>query len=160
MENLQITSLEQLKAVKQTEIVDLGKFEDGTKLIAEVRMPDMMELVRSNKIPNELLAEAVKLFNGKTFNTMKQIEEDNNVNAFKQLGDLLEVLTESCLVNPSYNDIKTIGLIMPMDIKMNILMYAQGGLQALKGFREEQECIENNQSVVEIQQTSVGDTTN
>ena len=34
MENLQVTSLEQLKKVKQTDIVNLGKFEDGTKDIS------------------------------------------------------------------------------------------------------------------------------
>ena len=31
MENLQVTSLEQLKKIKQTEIIELGKFEDGTE---------------------------------------------------------------------------------------------------------------------------------
>lgn len=158
--NLQITSLEQLKNIKQTEIVELGNFEDGTPFVAEVRMPDMLEMVSSDKIPNELLTEVVKMFNGKTADTMKQIEEDDNVIAFKQMGNLLDVLADACLVNPKHSDIKGLGLILPLEIKMNILMYAQGGIEALKGFREKQERDANNQSSSEIQETTERDIEN
>ena len=51
MENLQVTSLEQLKQVKQTDIVNLGKFEDGTEFIAELKRPDVMALAVEGKIP-------------------------------------------------------------------------------------------------------------
>ena len=33
---MKITSLEQLQAIKQTEIVELPSFEDGTPLIVEI----------------------------------------------------------------------------------------------------------------------------
>ena len=65
MENLQVTNLEQLKKVKRTEIVELGKFEDGTPFVAELKRPNMMELIAHKKIPNTLLTEATQLFNGK-----------------------------------------------------------------------------------------------
>ena len=62
MENLQVTSLEQLKQVKQTDIVSLGKFEDGTTFVAELKRPNMMNLIAHKKIPNTLLTEATQLF--------------------------------------------------------------------------------------------------
>ena len=67
MENLQVTSLEQLKRVKQTDIVNLGKFEDGTEFIAELKRPDMLAFITEGKIPNTLLQEAAEVFNGKTW---------------------------------------------------------------------------------------------
>ena len=34
---MQITSLEQLQAIKQTEIVELPSFEDGTPFVVEIK---------------------------------------------------------------------------------------------------------------------------
>lgn len=85
MENLQVTSLEQLKQVKQTDIVNLGKFEDGTEFIAELKRPDVMALAVEGKIPNTLLTEVTKLFNGKNKLASKVLE--NNGDAFIQLGN-------------------------------------------------------------------------
>ena len=61
MENLQVTSLDRLKQVKQTQIVSLGKFEDGTELIAELKRPDMLAFITEGKIPNTLLQEAAEM---------------------------------------------------------------------------------------------------
>ena len=38
---MQVTSLEQLKNIKKTEIVELPCFEDGTPLIAELKRPNV-----------------------------------------------------------------------------------------------------------------------
>ncbi len=40
---MQVTSLEQLKNIKLSEIVELPSFEDGTPLIVEIRKPNMMQ---------------------------------------------------------------------------------------------------------------------
>ena len=61
---MQITSLEQLQAIKQTEIVELPAFEDGTPFIVEIKKPNMMQLMTSGKIPNTLLSVATEMFNG------------------------------------------------------------------------------------------------
>lgn len=149
MENLQVTSLEKLKRVKQTQIVSLGKFEDGTELIAELKRPDMLAFITEGKIPNTLLQEAAEVFNGKT-ETVNKATIDGDVTALKQLGELLEFLCEETLVNPKYEEIKEIGLTLPLEMKTTILTYVQSGIDGLKSFRKEQERIEDNQSVGEI----------
>lgn len=149
MENLQVTSLEQLKQVKQTDIVNLGKFEDGTEFIAELKRPDMLAFITEGKIPNTLLQEAAEVFNGKT-ETMNKATIDGDVTALQQLGELLEFLCEETLVNPSYKEIKEIGISLPLEMRTTILTYVQAGIDGLKSFRKEQERIENNKSVREI----------
>ena len=75
---------------------------------------------------------------------------DGDVTALKQLGELLEFLCEETLANPSYKEIKEIGLTLPLEMKTTILTYVQAGIDGLKSFRKEQERIEDNQSVGEI----------
>lgn len=149
MENLQITSIDVLKQVKQTQIISLGKFEDGTEFVAEVKRPDMLALITENKIPNTLLSEAAQVFNGKT-STLDKATLQNDTVAIKQLGELLEFLCETTLVNPTYKQIKEVGLELPLDMKSAILTYAQAGVEGLKNFRKEQERIKNNQPVAEV----------
>lgn len=143
MENLQVTSLEQLKQIKQTQIISLGKFEDGTEFVAEVKRPDMLALITEGKIPNTLLQEAAEVFNGKT-ETVNKATIDGDVAALKQLGELLEFLCEKALVNPTYKQIKEAGLELPLEMKTSILTYVQVGVEGLKNFRKEQERIEDN----------------
>lgn len=136
MEKLQVTSLDRLKQVKQTQIVSLGKFEDGTELIAELKRPDILAFITEGKIPNTLLQEAAEVFNGKT-KTVNKATIDGDVTALKQLGELLEFLCEETLANPSYKEIKEIGLTLPLEMKVTILTYVQAGIDGLKSFRKE-----------------------
>nr|DAO77711.1 MAG TPA: hypothetical protein [Caudoviricetes sp.] len=142
---MQVTSLEQLKKVKQTEIIELGKFEDGTPLIAEVKQPDLMALMTGNKVPNSLLKSAMKVFNGKAREITDKIEL-NDEKALKEMAGLMEVFAKECLVKPSYKEIKDCGLELTMEMKLSILTFTQGGIQALEGFRTEQEHNKDNQS--------------
>lgn len=149
MENLQVTSLEQLKKVKRTEIIELGKFEDGTTFVAELKRPNMMNLITNKKIPNALLTEATQLFNGKNKLANKVVAEDDG-ESLAQLGELIEVLAEACLVNPTYKQLKEIDLDLTLEMQMSIMMYSQGGVEALKNFRKEQQRNANNQPGVEV----------
>lgn len=149
MENLQVTSLEQLKQVKQTDIVNLGKFEDGTEFIAELKRPDVMTLAVEGKIPNTLLTEVTKLFNGKNKLASKVLE--NNGDAFIQLGQLMDILAKASLVNPTMKQLDEINVTLTQEMKTAIMMYFQSGVEGLKNFRKEQERIANNQSSAEIQ---------
>lgn len=133
---MQITSLEQLQAIKQTEIVELPSFEDGTPLIVEIKKPNMMQLLTSGKIPNTLLSVAIEMFNGKTGQVMGKASED--VKTLKELVGMMEVLAEASLVNPSYKDIKELNIQLTENQLMAILMYSQGGVKSLENFRNQQ----------------------
>lgn len=133
---MKITSLEQLQAIKQTEIVELPSFEDGTPLIVEIKKPNMMQLLTSGKIPNTLLSVATEMFNGKTEKVMGKASTD--IKTLKELVGMMEVLAEASLVNPSYKDIKKANIQLTENQLMALLIYSQGGVKALENFRNKQ----------------------
>ena len=108
-----------------------------------------MALMAQGKIPNTLLTEATKLFNGKNDLANKVTTKDDG-ESLTQLGQMVEFLTEACLVNPTYKQLKEINLELTLDMQLSILMYSQGGIEALKGFRDKQKHNEDNQSSTEI----------
>lgn len=147
---MQVTSLDQLKKIKRTEVILVGAFEDGTELVAEVKKPDMMALMASGKVPNALLKPAMQVFNGKTKEITDKVG-DNDLDALKDMVGLLDVFAKETLVNPSFKDIQDCGIDLTMEMKLNLMAYAQGGVQALESFRTEQINNANNQSSNEVQ---------
>ena len=101
---MQITSLEQLQSIKQTEIIELPAFEDGTKLNVEVKKPNMMQLIAAGKIPNTLLSSAMEMFNGKAGEKMQKAAD--NVGDLKDLVGMMNVIAEASLIKPTYKEIK------------------------------------------------------
>ena len=139
---MQVTSLEQLQAIKQTEIIELPSFEDGTKLNVEVKKPNMMQLIAAGKIPNTLLNIAMEMFNGKAGEKMQKAAD--NAGDLKDLVGMMNVIAEASLVNPTYKQIKELGIDLTDNQLMGLLMYSQGGLKALENFRNQQTSIEGN----------------
>ena len=139
---MQITSLEQLQAIKQTEIIELPAFEDATPLNVEVKKPNMMQLISSGKIPNTLLSSAMDMFNGKTGEKMQKASD--NIGDLKELVGMMNVIAEASLVRPSYKEIKSLGIDLTDNQLMGLLMYSQGGIKALENFRNQQADIESN----------------
>ena len=139
---MQITSLEQLQAIKQTEIIELPAFEDGTPLNVEVKKPNMMQLIAAGKIPNTLLSSAMELFNGRAGEKMQKAAD--NAGDLKDLVGLMNVIAEASLIKPSYKEIKKIGIELSDNQLMGLLMYSQGGIKALENFRNQQASIEGN----------------
>ena len=93
---MNITSLDQLQAIKQTEVIELPAFEDGTPLNVEVKKPNMMQLISSGKIPNTLLSSAMDMFNGKTGEKMQKASEE------LRFEEAISILARSTMV-PSSN---------------------------------------------------------
>ena len=139
---MQVTSLEQLQAIKQTEIIELPSFEDGTKLNVEVKKPNMMQLIAAGKIPNTLLNSAMEMFNGKAGEKMQKAAD--NAGDLKDLVGMMNVIAEASLVNPTYKQIKELGIDLTDNQLMGLLMYSQGCLKALENFRNQQTSIEGN----------------
>ena len=140
---MQVTSLEQLKNIKLCEIVELPSFEDGTPLIVEIRKPNMMQLITSGKIPNTLLNVAMDMFNGKTGDKMQKASQSSK--DLSELVKMMNVIAETSLVNPCYEDFKTTGVDLSDDQLMAILMYSQGGVKSLENFRKQQASTKDNQ---------------
>lgn len=133
---MNITSLEQLKQIKNTEIIELPAFDDGTPLNVEVKKPNMMQLIANGKIPNTLLSSAMDMFNGKAGE--KMVKASNNVGDLKELVGMMNVIAEASLVRPTYKEIKSLGIDLTDNQLMGLLMYSQGGIKALENFRNQQ----------------------
>lgn len=98
------TSIDQLKQVKLTEVIELSPFPNGTPLNVEVRRPSVLEMMFNNEVPNHLMTLLPKI-----------TEHVNNVTDGKDstltneevttFYDFLEKLCKKCLVAPTYNEI-------------------------------------------------------
>ena len=63
----------------------------------------------------------------------------DDVDSLKDLVGMMEVFAEASLVNPSYAQIKEIGLSLTEHQLIGILQFAQGGVKAFENFRMQSE---------------------
>lgn len=131
MENIKVTSIDQLKAMAGGEIVKLPPFVQGQEFYAKLRRPSMLKLVQSGKIPNSLLRTANMLFSG---GVDKELDRDDEF--MKDMFDLIDVLAESVFVEPSWLELKQAGIELTDEQYMFIFNYTQEGVKAVEPFRE------------------------
>ncbi|UOW66858.1 esterase [Paraclostridium bifermentans] len=139
---MQVTSLETLKQIKKTFVIELESFEDGTPFIAEVKRPNLMNLVASGKIPNTLLSSAMKVFKSGIGGAASDATED--AKALKELASLMVVIAENTLVNPSFKDLNDNEIELSEVQLVDIMKFMQNGIKGLESFRNKPECIEGN----------------
>lgn len=123
-----IVDISKLTKVRDSKIVELPEFADGTKFIARLRRPSMLKLCKSGKIPNSLLNQATALFTDS--NASKKVN-------ITDIYDICEIICESAFVNPSYEEIKASGIELTDEQIMAVFQYTQGGVKALENFRNE-----------------------
>lgn len=141
---MQVTSLDTLKQMKMTEVIELPNFHDGTPFVAEVKRPNLMNLITTNKIPNTLLNAAMSMFKSGVGGAASEAME--NAKNLKELASLMHTIAENTLVTPSYKQLKELKIELTEDQLVEILNYMQGGVEALKSFRDKQERTKNNKS--------------
>lgn len=132
-QNLQITSIEQLKSYHGGQVVELPAFGDGQPFVARIKRPSMMNMVKNNQIPNELLKSANSLFEKGPQGVMQINKFDDD--AMTKLFDVLDVICEASFVEPTYQQLKEAGIELTDDQYMFIFNYTQNGVQALDSFR-------------------------
>ena len=131
MENIKVTSIDQLKAMAGGEIVKLPPFIQGQDFYAKLRRPSMLKLVQSGQIPNSLLRTANMLFSG---GVDEELDRDDEF--MKDMFDLIDVLAEAVFVEPSWGELKQAGIDLTDEQYMFIFNYTQEGVRALEPFRE------------------------
>lgn len=129
---LKVTDIETLVKSASGEIVQLPSFTESVPFIAKVKRPSLLGLVKSGKIPNNLLVKTNELFiqEGAGFDT-----EDSNMMA--DLCDVLEMIAGETLVEPSYKDLTAAGVELTDEQLMALFNYSQRGIAALESFRTE-----------------------
>lgn len=133
MNNLNVTSLEELKIMAQGEVIELPSFISGQRFVVRVKKPSLLNLIRKGVIPNKLLSAAEELFYGKKASTGVDL---------KQLTDVMFIMAENAIVEPSVQDLNSIGLELTDNQLVTLFNYTQSGVSELESFREESEDFE------------------
>lgn len=129
---LQVTSLEKLEKIAKGQIIALPGFGDGEPFVVRMVRPSMLEMVADSSIPNPLLKTASKLF----MKGAGSINEEN-ISDMKGFTELLDVICDRALVEPTMQQLKEIGVKLTDEQKGAILSYVQHGVRALDSFREQ-----------------------
>ena len=142
MENIKVTSIDQLRIMSGGEIVKLPSFIQGQDFYAKLRRPSMLKLVQSGQIPNSLLRTANMLFSG---GVNEELDRDDEF--MKDLFDLIDVLAGAVFVEPSWSELKQAEIELTDEQYMFIFNYTQEGVKQLEPFREDEEVASTDQYV-------------
>lgn len=129
-EAMSTTSVFDLQSYAKGTLVRFPDFAEGQPFVARVRRPSMLVLAKQGKIPNTLLTSANQLFS-KGGGGM----DGDNENMLADIYSICEIICESALKEPTYQQIKDSGLELSDDQLMAIFNYTQTGVKALESFR-------------------------
>jgi hypothetical protein len=129
-EPLKVTSISDLETYVHGTVVQFPSFAEGQPFVARVKRPSMLALVKSGKIPNTLLNEATSLFAKGAGSMVGQ-----NATTIDELFEVIEVIVDAALLEPTLADIKSAGMELSDDQLMAIFTYTQQGVKALEQFR-------------------------
>lgn len=131
----EVTSLASLSLYAQGQLVELPGFGEGQPFFARLRRPSIMGLTKSGKIPNALLSAATELFTGK--------QDKSDPVDLSEIVGVVDVICEAAFVEPTYQQIKDIGLELTDEQLMAVFNYSQRGIKALEPFRHQSDKREN-----------------
>lgn len=131
-EAMNITTVSELQSYVSGTVVRFPDFGEGQPFVARVRRPSMLVLAKQGKIPNSLLTTAGELFSkgGGGLDT-------DNANMLADMYNIMEVIAEASLIQPTLKEIKSVGIELSDDQLMAIFNYSQAGVKALESFRKE-----------------------
>ena len=129
---MHITTVSDLQSYAKGTIVRFPDFGDGQPFVARVRRPSMLVLAKQGKIPNSLLTAAGELFS----KGGAGLDADNE-NMLGDMYGIMDIIATASLIEPSMQDIKSVGMELSDDQLMAIFNYSQAGIKALESFRKE-----------------------
>lgn len=131
-QTMHITTLADLQSYAHGTVVRFPDFGDGQPFVARVRRPSMLVLAKQGKIPNSLLTTAGELFS----KGGGGLDSDNE-NMLGDMYNILDIIATASLIQPSMEEIKSVGLELSDDQLMAIFNYSQAGIKSLESFRQE-----------------------
>lgn len=129
---MRITTVSDLQSYAQGTVVRFPDFGDGQPFVARVRRPSMLVLAKMGKIPNSLLTAA-----GELFSKGSGAMDADNENMLGNMYNIMDIIATAALVQPTMDEIKSVGLELSDDQMMAIFNYTQAGIKALESFRKE-----------------------
>lgn len=152
MNEMRVTSLEELKAYAKGQLVALPPFAEGQPFVVRLIRPSLTDMIADGTIPNPLIQSASTLF-------MKGANKINSSNTqdMKSFVELMEAICTKALVEPTMADIASAGLRLTDEQKSAIMGYVQYGAKALDSFRPQSAHLADTQHVTPISESSIGD---
>lgn len=127
-----ITSATDLQNYAAGVVVRFPDFAEGQPFIARVRRPSLLVLAKRGQIPNTLLTAA-----GELFSKGSEGLDADNINMLSDMYDIMHIICEASLIQPSLEEIESIGLDLSDEQMMAIFNYSQAGVKSLQSFRKE-----------------------
>ena len=131
MENVKVTSIEELKNYSKGEIVKLPDFAEGQHFYAKLRRPSLLAMAQRGEIPNTLLEAANNLFVSGNVNTTNKIDSETLTKMF----GVIDLICEASFIEPTYKELKEAGIELTDDQMTFIFNYSQTGVKSLENFR-------------------------
>ena len=131
-QTLKPTTLADIKAYANGELVELPAFAEGAPFVARMRRPSLQSMAKNGKIPNPLLTKANQLF------FRGQANEEADLEDTELLADAYElyhIIAEASLIEPSLAEIEDAGLELTDQQLIAIYNYSQLGVMGLIPFR-------------------------
>ena len=136
-----VTSLENLKKLSEGQEVELPGW-DEEPFICKLKRPSLLGLVEGGQIPNPLLNAAYILFNG--------AKTQKDVLNLKDQKEILDIVARAAMVEPTYQQLKDIGLELTDLQLLDIYNFTQLGVRSLISFRTKQGNIKDYKDKREI----------
>lgn len=144
----EVTSIAALSEYARGQLVELPGFGEGQPFFARLRRPSILGLTKSGKIPNALLSAATELFTGK--------QDKSDPVDLAEITGVVDVICEAAFVEPTYDQIREVGLELTDEQLMAVFNYSQRGIKALEPFRQRQnEHKDPSGSSAEVQEAPV-----
>lgn len=131
-EELQVTNITDIQKYAAGSVVRLPDFGPNQSFVARLRRPSLLVMVKSGKIPNSLIEQATNLFAKGAESMVGQ-----GKNTLGEMCEIIDVVIEAALVQPSIKDLSAAGVELTDEQKMAIFSYTQSGVKALEQFRTE-----------------------
>jgi len=134
---MEITSLDRIREMSRGEAVELSPYFEGEPFIVRLKRPSLYMLAARGVIPNPLLGAAKEVFDGKGGNEDKEDNVDNDLDGhkFKDMAELLNIVAENALVEPTYQQFEESGISLTDMQLIQIFNYTQTGVKMLERFR-------------------------
>lgn len=129
---LKPTTLADIKAFANGELVELPSFIEGASFVARMRRPSLQSMAKSGKIPNTLLVKANELFFRGQSNEDVDMED---IELLPNSYELYHIVAEASLIEPSLAEIEDAGLELTDQQLIAIYNYSQLGIYGLEPFR-------------------------
>lgn len=126
---MQITGIDELRAMGGREIVELSGWKKDAPFVCELKQVGMYELMAANYVPNPLVPVVRELFMG-----MKRAVENGFTDPEDAKGFV--AIARAAMLNPTYDQVREAGLDLTDRQVLEIFFFATRGASALAAFRK------------------------